>query len=385
MNHDSALLIVTLISLCCILNNSIDANFITNVLLMDPSEEKRENKKQAPKKRSFVLLAVLLLCLFASIGGIYAFLQSSSPPPLAVPEPLIEEEPAVGKSFSEDVKQEEEVSPEIVGEDPVAPPPMKTDSFDIILSDEPGVKEEGTEPASEQLVDLSDSSAVQEMAAEESIASTPPKKIVTVCTEPSKRLDAFYSHLDQQPYIQAYKLQESSDVHFEKLIEKLLANPPKVTRESDDLYTILRNTAHFFRISGKDNILMLKGILNSEKDSLEQILADYYFLITTPACIHDKYAKDINGDALYEYACFFLNTMGGRLYLFRRDSESRMVVTYYAILLVDLANRQQNNRHGIALKPAINMLISEMETGGSNMKGSEDYLDILYDLKEAYQ
>ena len=352
---------------------------------MDPSEEKRENKKQAPKKRSFVLLAVLLLCLFASIGGIYAFLQSSSPPPLAVPEPLIEEEPAVGKSFSEDVKQEEEVSPEIVGEDPVAPPPMKTDSFDIILSDEPGVKEEGTEPASEQLVDLSDSSAVQEMAAEESIASTPPKKIVTVCTEPSKRLDAFYSHLDQQPYIQAYKLQESSDVHFEKLIEKLLANPPKVTRESDDLYTILRNTAHFFRISGKDNILMLKGILNSEKDSLEQILADYYFLITTPACIHDKYAKDINGDALYEYACFFLNTMGGRLYLFRRDSESRMVVTYYAILLVDLANRQQNNRHGIALKPAINMLISEMETGGSNMKGSEDYLDILYDLKEAYQ
>ncbi len=130
---------------------------------------------------------------------------------------------------------------------------------------------------------------------------------------------------------------------------------------------------------------MLKGILNSEKASLEQILADYYFLITTPECIHSKYAKNINGDALYEYACFFLNTMGGRLYLFRRDSESRMVVTYYAILLVDQANRQQNNRHGIALKSAINMLISEMESGGSKMKGAEEYLDILYDLKEEYQ
>ena len=211
------------------------------------------------------------------------------------------------------------------------------------------------------------------------------QELTTVCSEPEKQLDLFYRHLDKQPYIQAYNLQESSEVHFEKLIQKLLANPPKVTRESDDLYTILRNTAHFFRISGKDNILMLKGILNSEKASLEQILADYYYLITTPECIHSKYAKNINGDALYEYACFFLNTMGGRLYLFRRDSESRMVVTYYAILLVDQANRQQNNRHGIALKSAINMLISEMESGGSKMKGAEEYLDTLYDLKEEYQ
>ncbi len=39
-----------------------------------------------------------------------------------------------------------------------------------------------------------------------------------------------------------------------------------------------------------------------------------------------------------------------------------MVVTYYAILIIDQANRQQNNRHGIALKSAVDMLISEMET-----------------------
>ena len=77
--------------------------------------------------------------------------------------------------------------------------------------------------------------------------------------------------------------------------------------------------------------------------------------------------------------------MGGRLYLFRRDSLSRMVVTYYAILLVDRTNIQNNNRHGIALRPAVNMLISEMEAGGSSLKGSEIYLDKLYNLKEKYQ
>jgi len=130
---------------------------------------------------------------------------------------------------------------------------------------------------------------------------------------------------------------------------------------------------------------MLKGILDHEKSSVEQILADYYTLITTPECSVMPQAAIIDHDALYEYACFFLNTMGGRLYLFRRDSLSRMVVTYYAILLVERANREDNNRHGIELRPLVNMLIAEMEAGGSTLKQSETYLDSLYDLKEKYQ
>ncbi len=346
---------------------------------MDPSEEKKEKKKAAQKNRSYVLPAVLLLILLGSIGGIYLFLNSSSPPPLALPEPVAEEaasSPAPTIVPPESDSEPEITEPSAIQEETLVDPADNIDSFENSVL--PAEKEQQlTKPAIETVEKLPEP--------EENPAIQEEQELTTACSEPEKQLDLFYSHLDKQPYIQAYNLQESSEVHFEKLIQKLLANPPKVTRESDDLYTILRNTAHFFRISGKDNILMLKGILNSEKAALEQILADYYFLITTPECIHSKYAKNINGDALYEYACFFLNTMGGRLYLFRRDSESRMVVTYYAILLVDQANRQQNNRHGIALKSAINMLISEMESGGSKMKGAEDYLDILYDLKEEYQ
>ncbi len=345
---------------------------------MDPSEEKQKQKQPVTKKRSYILPAVLLLILLFVIGGIVAFLNSSSPPPLVVPEPIIEE-PAPESSTATPAP-EKTVTPEKTDDiviadaeeistiDSLLPiPDVETGNTDVSIEDAPRQNEPDAGTAVIPAV-------VQQ-----------PKEVTTICTEPAKQLDAFYAHLDKQQYVQAYKLQQSSEIHFDKLILKLLDNPPKVTRESDDLYTILRNTAHFFRISGKDNILLLKGILNREKESLEQILADYYFLINTPECSHNKYVKNINGDALYEYACFFLNTMGGRLYLFRRDSQSRMVVTYYAILLVDLANRQQNNKHGIALKPAINMLISEMETGGSSMKGSEDYLDILYDLKEAYQ
>lgn len=349
---------------------------------MDPSEEKQKQKQPVARKRSYVLPAVLLLILLFVIGGIYAFLNSSSPPPFVVPEPVIEETEPAPESSPAIADQENAITPED-SEDVLISAPEEIAIINTTLSTS-DVETESTE-ASIQKDPLQTEAETDELPKIVPSLNPQPEKTTTICTDPAKQLDAFYSHLDKQPYVQAYNLQKSSEVHFEKLIEKLLENPPKVTRESDDLYTILRNTAHFFRISGKDNILLLKGILNREKESLEQILADYYFLINTPECVHNKYVKDINSDALYEYACFFLNTMGGRLYLFRRDSQSRMVVTYYAILLVDLANRQQNNRHGIALKPAINMLISEMETGGSAMKGSEDYLDLLYDLKEAYQ
>jgi len=214
---------------------------------------------------------------------------------------------------------------------------------------------------------------------------TQESEAVSICNEPTEKLDNFYKHLDNQPYMAGFNLTTSSSSHFSALSKKLLANPPQVTRESDDLYTILKNTAHFFRVAGKNNILMMKGILDNEKDSIEDILASYYFLLSTPDCSLTKYARGVDRDALYEYACFFLNTMGGRLYLFRRDSLSRMAVTYYAILLVDQANTENNNRHGIALKTPVNMLIAEMETGGSALKHSETYLDKLYDLKEKYQ
>ncbi len=213
--------------------------------------------------------------------------------------------------------------------------------------------------------------------------STP--KAVSSCDKPTQQLNTFYTQLDKQAYMTKYDLPTSSQEHFTTLINKLLSNPPQVARESDDLYTILKNTAHFFRICGKDNIFMMKGILDNEKGNLEQILADYYHLVTTADCSQTTYASDIDNDALYEYACFFLNTMGGRLYLFRRDSQSRMVVTYYAILLIDQANKQKNNHHGITIKPSVDMLIAEMESGGSALKRLDYYLDTLYDLKERYQ
>jgi len=198
------------------------------------------------------------------------------------------------------------------------------------------------------------------------------------------QLNGFYKHLDKQQYMQQFNLPEPSKVYFSKLIQKLLDNPPVVNRETDDLFTLLKNTAHFFRILGKDNIMVLKGILDREKKSFETILQSFYELTDNPEILKREYGIIIPDGALHDYAAFFLNTMGGRLYLFRRDSLSRLAVSYYSILVVDKAITDGNGRHGIDLHPAIDSLIDELENGGDRLQLKDIYLNKLYDLQQKY-
>jgi hypothetical protein len=197
-------------------------------------------------------------------------------------------------------------------------------------------------------------------------------------------INAFYAHLDQQGYMQSFGLKEPSKVYFSKLLQKLLDNPPVVIRETDDLFTLLHNTAHFFRILGKNNINVLKTILEREGDSFEKMLSAFYKLTYQPEYLKKEYSLTIPDHALSNYAGFFLTTMGGRLYLFRRDSTSRMLVSYYAIITIDRANKNGNGGHGIDLRPAIRSLIDEIEIGGSQLKLKDEYLETLYDLQEKY-
>ena len=205
------------------------------------------------------------------------------------------------------------------------------------------------------------------------------------CTELADNVDSFFETLDSRQYIKDFKLESPSAVYFPELIQKLVDNPPIVSGETDDLFTILQNTAHFFRIIGKKNILVLKGILDRERATFEQTLFDFYSLTKEPECLKTRFNLDIGQDPLYSYAGFFLNTMGGRLYLFRRDSMSRMVVNFYSILIIEQANREGRNKYGIAIKDAIDNLIIEIESSRIKLQMRDFYLDTLYDLKVKYQ
>lgn len=224
---------------------------------------------------------------------------------------------------------------------------------------------------------------IAELALPGNTQDNPP--LLGMCDISSRTIINFYNHLDKQDYIKVFGLHDSCEDHFTKLIQRLLDNPPVVSGEMNDLFTILQNTAHFFRIIGKDNILVLKGILDREKSNFEYVLADFFKLLHIPGCAKKTFSLNVSRKALYDYAGFFLNTMGGRLYLFRRDSMSRMVVSYYAVLLIDRANKNAANEHGIDIIAHIDQLIDEIESTSNPLLLKDDYLDKLYSLKEEYQ
>ncbi len=205
------------------------------------------------------------------------------------------------------------------------------------------------------------------------------------CDEGADSIASFFKTLDTREYIQEFKLDAPSVEYFPRLIQKLVDNPPIVSGETDDLFSILQNTAHFFRIIGKKNIIVLKGILDRERQTFEKVLANFYQLTSQPDCLEKRFNLKIYQDSLYNYASFFLNTMGGRLYLFRRDSMSRMVVNYYAILVIEQANRAGRNKYGVDIKDAIDRLIADIESSRIDLQMRDIYLDTLYDLKVAYQ
>ncbi len=204
------------------------------------------------------------------------------------------------------------------------------------------------------------------------------------CALLTDNLTAFFDHLDQEPYIKEFNLNKPSRQYFSELTAKLLANPPVVSRESDDLYTILTNMAHFFRIIGRQNVLLMKGILDRERDKIEDVAAELYKWTIVDQCSDESFQMKAPLDRVYEYAGFFLNTMGGRSYLFRRDSRSRLLVNYYAILIVDRANKKSLNQYGLDIKELIPRLIEEIEST-NQLIYKEDYIDRLLELQERYQ
>ncbi len=299
----------------------------------------RPDAEQAGRTKKNTILPVFLvsLVLGAAIAGAWMlFAPPASPPVATIQQPSIQPSPAAPSA-----------------EIPPPPPPA------------PVQKESPLSPAQiggEEQIPNENNSAVgtdnPEPAAPVPAVLTPRQ---LQCEQLAGRLHSFFTHLDQKEYIQEFQLGAPAQDYFIALATKLLNNPPVVSRESDDLYTILKNMAHFFRVIGGKNILIIKGILDRERETIEDVAADVFSWTAGEECSNDAFSFHAPLDKLYEYAGFFLNSMGGRSYLFRRDSRSRLLINYYAILLVDRANTEGINRHGIDIKPLLPVTISEIE------------------------
>ena len=174
-----------------------------------------------------------------------------------------------------------------------------------------------------------------------------------------KRVEQFFDYLDRQNYIKAYKLEEGSYQHFLWLVSKLSSHPPVVSGEMNDLYILRCNMAHFYRVMGKKNVLLIKDILSNERKTIEPVIEMLYDWGLRETANKSGEIKASAGD-LYEYAAFFLNTVSGRAYLLRRESGIRMLLTYYSILTIDRADRESSNHCGVDIIPHVNLLIDDI-------------------------
>ncbi len=276
----------------------------------------------------------------------------------------------------------------VLSKPPVTSPHVPSVTVSPVLKDHPKpsvpeqpVPETETKPSPPIYVSPTPALPEKQTVAPTVLVEYKDTEIVFDCEQAVNSIRNFFIKLDSSEYIAAYNLEQKSEPYFLSLIEKLAQNPPVVTRETDDLFTILQNTAHFFRIIGQKNISLLKSILDQEKAQFETVLLHFYELTKHKECLKKNFHLTIPDEALYEYAGFFLNTMGGRLYLFRRDSVSRLAVSFYSILIIDHANTVNMNHHGLEIKQAVALLIPEIENN-NQLVLKDYYLEKLYEIED---
>jgi hypothetical protein len=82
---------------------------------------------------------------------------------------------------------------------------------------------------------------------------------------------------------------------------------------------------------------------------------------------------------LYDYAGFFLNNLGGKSNLVRRDSKIRILTNFYSVLIIDIANDKNLDSNGIDIRPYIKNTFDDI-TDYMGLSDKREYLNVLKKL-----
>ncbi len=199
-----------------------------------------------------------------------------------------------------------------------------------------------------------------------------------------RQIAAFFAYLDGKEYVKAYNLNGGIYNQYELAVSKLSTKKPIVTGETDSLYNLFLNIAHFYRVLGKKRVYLVRDILSNESEILESAMKTFYLWYS----FKTKKDGDLKGrpplPVLYEYAGYFINTLGGRGYLLRRNSRIRIITTYYSVLIIDQANDKGLNSDGIDIRPHIESVFNEI-TNQIGLIHQKEYLLQLEKLKIKYK
>jgi hypothetical protein len=200
------------------------------------------------------------------------------------------------------------------------------------------------------------------------------------CKKITAQAVSFFQYLDSKAYLIWPGINMQAEDLFEDISKQLAAKPPINVGEMEDLYSLVRNMTHFYKVLGRNRINLVKEILKSESAVMEPAMAVMFAWVTTCNYEYDQ----LNLNTLFQYAHFFLNTLGGRSYMLRRDTKQRMLINYYALLIIDMANDAKLNAYGFDIRPHLDYVFYDI----NNQKGlmyRQRYLSRLSALQNKYQ
>lgn len=214
-------------------------------------------------------------------------------------------------------------------------------------------------------------------------AGQPSETEIVECEELKNRVLNFFSYLDDRDYIKDLKLNETAREYYNRIISDLSQTLPTVSEVALDFETLMLNTIHFFRVMKKENVEIAKKLLSNEGENLEMIMRAFFAYFTECDQGEDDAVFVPSPAVRYEYAGFFLNTLGGKAYLFRRDSRLRILATYYSVLALHEANEHLLNRHGLDIRPHLKHIIEEIGVR-NDLLFQKEYLETLLDIQGIY-
>jgi hypothetical protein len=203
------------------------------------------------------------------------------------------------------------------------------------------------------------------------------------CQKMERELREFFTYLDKKDYVRELKIGEDTFSRFKKIIHDLSLHPPLPAGEGINYDKIIENIYYFYRALGLKDLRLIKLIIKNETDTMEINLALFYrWLMSGDECTK-KGGLPPSPDTLYRYAGFFVNSIGGRAYLFRRETKLRLLFSYYCLLIIHEADKKKMNSFGIDITPFLEPLVEEIENF-QPLYFRREYAGKLIDLRNYY-
>lgn len=217
---------------------------------------------------------------------------------------------------------------------------------------------------------------------EEPVVKTATKE--DYCTRIEKNVAEFFRYLDEKEYVGRLKPKSDTYTRFKKILLRAAARPPLPAGEGSDPKIIIGNLYHFFRILDRKDLSLIRAVLKNEWDTMEISLEMFYRWLNLGDRCPDPENIRPSMTVLYQYAGFFVNTTGGRAYLFRRPSGLRLLVSYYCVLIIHEADKKGRNNCGIDIFPLIKPLKNEIGYY-PHFQFHEEYIGRLGEIEEYYR